>query len=106
MIESLFKVRKDRFKNNAGITQELDLVEEEDRITHRISLDIDASELNVENECNQFRFDKEYEKHEEEWEEIKKEILGEEQIGKLAQENAFDEGESSGFEEEEEEDKN
>lgn len=39
MVEVLFQVRKDRFKDNPVIPEGLDLVEEEDMITHRISLD-------------------------------------------------------------------
>ena len=37
-IESLFNVRKSKFKDHPGIAAELDLVEESDRITHEISL--------------------------------------------------------------------
>uniref|UniRef100_A0A093UR14 Pre-mRNA-splicing factor CWC22 n=1 Tax=Talaromyces marneffei PM1 TaxID=1077442 RepID=A0A093UR14_TALMA len=38
MIEVLFQVRKDRFKDNPAIREELDLVEEEDQITHRAEI--------------------------------------------------------------------
>ncbi|RFU34801.1 hypothetical protein B7463_g1507, partial [Scytalidium lignicola] len=41
MIEVLFQVRKDQYKDNPAIREELDLVEEEDQITHQISLDDD-----------------------------------------------------------------
>ena len=40
-IEKLFKVRKSKFSAYPGIVPELDLVEEDDRITHEISLDDD-----------------------------------------------------------------
>jgi pre-mRNA-splicing factor CWC22 len=39
MIEVLFQVRKDKYKDNVIVPEGLDLVEEEDQITHQISLD-------------------------------------------------------------------
>lgn len=39
MIEVLFQVRRDKFKDNPAIPDGLDLVEEEEQITHRIALD-------------------------------------------------------------------
>lgn len=39
MIEVVFQVRKDGFKDHAAITEELDLVEEEDQFTHLITLE-------------------------------------------------------------------
>jgi pre-mRNA-splicing factor CWC22 len=39
MIEVLFQVRKDKYKDNPMIPEGLDLVEEEEQITHRIDLD-------------------------------------------------------------------
>lgn len=39
MIEVLFQVRKDKYKDNPTIPEGLDLVEEDEQITHRISLD-------------------------------------------------------------------
>lgn len=39
MIEVLFQVRKDKYKDNPTITPGLDLVEEEEQITHKILLD-------------------------------------------------------------------
>lgn len=39
MIEVLFQVRKDKYKDNPAIPEGLDLVEEEEQITHRIALD-------------------------------------------------------------------
>lgn len=39
MIEVLTQVRRDKFKDNPRIPEALDLVEEDDQITHRIGLD-------------------------------------------------------------------
>lgn len=38
MIEVMFQVRKDGFKDNPAVVEELDLVEEEDQFTHLISV--------------------------------------------------------------------
>jgi len=72
-------VRKEKFAKHPGVIPELDLVEEDDRITHEISLDDDdlGTKQNTMDECNLFRFDPNYTKTEAEWDEIKKEILGE-----------------------------
>lgn len=74
MIEVLFQVRKDRYKDNPAIKEELDLVEEEDQITHRTGLD---DELDVQDGLNVFKFDPEWEEHEEAYKRLKVEILGE-----------------------------
>lgn len=74
MIEVLFQVRKDKYKDNPAIREELDLVEEEDQITHRTGLD---DELDVQDGLNIFKFDPEWEEHEEAYKKLKAEILGE-----------------------------
>jgi pre-mRNA-splicing factor CWC22 len=74
MIEVLFQVRKDKYKDNPAIKEELDLVEEEDQITHRPSLEED---LPIEDGVNIFKVDPEYEANEEAYRKLKAEILGE-----------------------------
>ncbi|KAF5027248.1 hypothetical protein F66182_664 [Fusarium sp. NRRL 66182] len=74
MIEVLFQVRKDKFKDNPAIKEELDLVEEEDQITHRVELE---GEIDVQDGLNIFKFDSEWEEHEEAYKKLKAEILGE-----------------------------
>lgn len=76
MIEVLFEVRKSKYKEHPSIKEELDLVEEEDQITHRHTLEDD---IKVEDGLNIFKFDAEYEEHEAEYQKIKAEILGEEE---------------------------
>ena len=39
MIEVMFQVRKDGFKDNPAVPEELDVVEEDDQFTHMIGLD-------------------------------------------------------------------
>ena len=91
MIEVLFQVRKDRYKDNPTIPEGLDLVEEEEQITHRITLD---DELKVQESLSErllalrktqaidvddvdlFKVDPEFLDNEERYNEIKREILG------------------------------
>ncbi|KAK2630162.1 hypothetical protein QTJ16_000982 [Diplocarpon rosae] len=74
MIEVLFQVRKDRYKDNPAIKDELDLVEEDDQITHKSSLD---DEIDVQDNLNVFKFDAKWEENEEMYQRTKAEILGE-----------------------------
>ncbi|KIX01541.1 pre-mRNA-splicing factor cwc22 [Rhinocladiella mackenziei CBS 650.93] len=78
MIEVLFQVRKDRYKDNPAIREELDLVEEEDQITHQIDIDDD---IDVQDSLNIFKYDPEWEEHEEAYRKLKAEILGEDSEG-------------------------
>lgn len=72
MIEVLCQVHKDGFKDNPAVIEELDLVEEEDQHTHQVFIDekLDGKEI-----LNVFKFDPEFEKHEREYEAIKKSLL-------------------------------
>ena len=74
VIEKLFIVRKNGFRDNAGVIEELDLIEEQDKITHDVSLD---DEIELEDNLNFYAYDADYETKETQWDEIKKEILGE-----------------------------
>ncbi|EXJ92778.1 cyclohexanone monooxygenase [Capronia epimyces CBS 606.96] len=74
MIEVLFQVRKDRYKDNPAVREELDLVEEEDQITHQVDLD---DEIEVQDSLNIFKYDPDWEEHEEAYRKLKAEILGE-----------------------------
>ena len=67
-------MRKNGFKDNAGVIEELDLIEEQDKITHDVSLD---DEIETEDNLNFYAYDADYETKETQWDEIKKEILGE-----------------------------
>ncbi|CEI39317.1 Pre-mRNA-splicing factor cwc22 [Fusarium venenatum] len=96
MIEVLFQVRKDKFKDNPAIKEELDLVEEEDQITHRVDLE---GEIEAQDGLNIFKFDAEWEEHEEAYKKLKAEILGE---GSDDEDDDEDEYESSSEDEEDE----
>ncbi|GKZ22226.1 pre-mRNA-splicing factor cwc22 [Aspergillus brasiliensis] len=97
MIEVLFQVRKDRYKDNPAIKEELDLIEEEDQITHQIGLD---DEIETQDSLNIFKYDAEWEEHEEAYKKLKAEILGE---GSDEEEDDEDESDESSDEESEEE---
>ena len=53
MIEVLMQVRKDKYKDNPIIPEGLDLVEEDEQITHQISLE---DELQVQEGLSKFIF--------------------------------------------------
>lgn len=74
MIEVMFAVRKDGFKDHVAVPDELDLVEEEDQITHLLRLE-EAS--NPEDILNVFKFDPNFLENEEKYKEIRRDILGE-----------------------------
>ncbi|KAI2470447.1 MIF4G-domain-containing protein [Annulohypoxylon bovei var. microspora] len=92
MIEVLFQVRKDKFKDNPTIKEELDLIEEEDQITHRVELNADPD---VQDGLNIFKFDPEWEDNEAAYKRLRAEILGE-----GSEDEDEDEDESSDEEEE------
>ncbi|ROW17487.1 hypothetical protein VPNG_00769 [Cytospora leucostoma] len=94
-IEVLFQQRKDKFKDNPSIKEELDLVEEEDQITHNVELD---GEIDGQDSLNIFKYDPDYEEHEEEYKKLKAEILGE---GSDDEDDSDAEDESSESEDEE-----
>ncbi|WVN86982.1 pre-mRNA-splicing factor CWC22 [Cryptococcus depauperatus CBS 7841] len=73
MIEVLFQVRKDKYKDNPAIPEGLDLVEEEEQITHRVTLD---DELQVQESLNLFKVDPNFLQNEQRYADIKREILG------------------------------
>ena len=100
MIEVLFQVRKDKYKDNPAIKEELDLVEEEDQITHQTGLD---DENEVQDGLNVFKFDAEWEEHEEAYKKLKAEILGE--ADGSGEEDDYDSDDSSEDEEAKEEKK-
>ncbi|KAI0655548.1 hypothetical protein C8Q70DRAFT_923158 [Cubamyces menziesii] len=91
MIEVLMQVRKDKYKDNPIIPEGLDLVEEDEQITHQIQLE---EELQVQEGLNIFKFDPNFLENEQRYKDIKAEILGEDSSGE----------EESGSEEDSDED--
>ena len=81
MIEVMFQVRKDGFKDNPAVLEELDLVEEEDQFTHTIPLIDEEKKLEGEEVLNVFKFDPDYENTEKKYEDIKKNLLDDDDSG-------------------------
>ncbi|KAF5352025.1 hypothetical protein D9758_009416 [Tetrapyrgos nigripes] len=99
MIEVLMQVRKDKFKDNPILPEGLDLVEEDEQITHQIQLE---EELQIQEGLNIFKLDPKYLENEEKYKAIKSEILGEdsdEESG--SEESSDDESDEEGVEEKE-----
>ncbi|XP_048201108.1 pre-mRNA-splicing factor CWC22 homolog isoform X2 [Perognathus longimembris pacificus] len=96
MIEVMFAVRKDGFKDHPVILEGLDLVEEDDQFTHMLPLEDD---YNPEDVLNVFKMDPNFMENEEKYKAIKKEILDEGD----SDSNTDQDGGSSEEEEEEEE---
>ncbi|EDV26964.1 uncharacterized protein TRIADDRAFT_23262 [Trichoplax adhaerens] len=81
MIEVLFAIRKDDFKDYPTVIEELVLVEESDQITHFLSLDDAADGENI---LNIFKFDPDYLQNEERYQVLRKGILGDDDDGSSA----------------------
>ncbi|XP_006864068.1 PREDICTED: pre-mRNA-splicing factor CWC22 homolog isoform X2 [Chrysochloris asiatica] len=96
MIEVMFAVRKDGFKDHPVILEGLDLVEEDDQFTHMLPLEDD---YNPEDVLNVFKMDPNFMENEEKYKTIKKEILDEGDSDSNTDQDA-----GSSDEEEEEED--
>ena len=110
MIEVLMQVRKDMYKDNPILPEGLDLVEEEEQITHEIQLEED---LKVEEglsmypichpvfflnslQADIFKFDPNYLENEEKYGAVRADVLGE---GLSDDESGSEESDSEGDEE-------
>ncbi|GBE82742.1 hypothetical protein BKA93DRAFT_925890 [Sparassis latifolia] len=96
MIEVLMQVRKDKYKDNPIVPEGLDLVEEDDQITHQIQLE---EELQVQEGLNIFKFDPNYLENEEKYKAIKVEILGGSSEEESGSEESSDEDDEEAVEE-------
>ena len=75
MIEVMFAIRKDKFKDHPAVIPELDLIEESEQFTHLITLD---EPTDSEDKINVFQFDPNFQENEDKYKAIKKEILDDE----------------------------
>ncbi|KAJ7965220.1 pre-mRNA-splicing factor CWC22-like [Quillaja saponaria] len=75
LIEGLFAIRKAKFQGYPAVRPELDLVEQEDQLTHEISL---SEEIDPEITLDIFKQDPNFPENEKRYEELKKTILGDE----------------------------
>ncbi|KAI6190958.1 MI domain-containing protein [Aphelenchoides bicaudatus] len=98
MIEIAMSIRKDKFRNYPAVLEELDLIDEEDQISHIVELSLeDGSQLDPETNLNYYKYDPEFEQNEENYEEIRQKIIGD--AGDSDEEEADDEGETEQAEE-------
>ncbi|MED6160924.1 hypothetical protein PIB30_055865, partial [Stylosanthes scabra] len=74
LIEGLFAIRKAKFQGYPAVRPELDLVEQEDQLTHEVSLD---EEIDPEITLDIFKPDPNFLENEKRYEELKKTILEE-----------------------------
>ncbi|XP_076749922.1 pre-mRNA-splicing factor nucampholin [Xylocopa sonorina] len=91
MIEVMFQVRKDGFKDHEAVPEELDLVEEENQFTHLVTLDEATDSQDI---LNVFKFDTEYVNNEDKYKQLSKEILGSDVSGTESEEDDDEEGSS------------
>jgi len=68
MVEVMFAIRKDKFKEHPSVIPELDLVQEEDQITHLLSL---SDDFDTEDMLNVFHPDPDFAANEEKYKTIK-----------------------------------
>ncbi|KAB2604092.1 pre-mRNA-splicing factor CWC22-like protein [Pyrus ussuriensis x Pyrus communis] len=74
LIENLFAIRKAKFQGHPAVRPELDLVDQEDQLTHEISLE---EKIDSEVTLDLFKADPDFLENENRYEELKKTILGE-----------------------------
>ncbi|XP_068656524.1 uncharacterized protein [Aristolochia californica] len=102
LIEGLFAIRKAKFEGYPAVRPELDLVEQEDQFTHEISFQDD---IDAESHLDIFRLDPKFLENEEAYENLKKDILGDDSSegGDDSAEGSDDDDEEDDEESEEEE---
>ncbi|XP_077393255.1 pre-mRNA-splicing factor CWC22 homolog [Festucalex cinctus] len=74
MIEVMFAIRKDGFKDHPVIPEGLDLVDEDDQFTHMLPLDDDYDANDV---LNVFKMDPNFQENEDKYKTLKRDILDE-----------------------------
>uniref|UniRef100_A0A3Q2WMZ6 Pre-mRNA-splicing factor CWC22 homolog n=1 Tax=Haplochromis burtoni TaxID=8153 RepID=A0A3Q2WMZ6_HAPBU len=97
MIEVMFAIRKDGFKDHPVIPEGLDLVDEDDQFTHMLPLD---DEYNPEDILNVFKMDPDFLENEEKYKTLKRDILDE------GSSDSGEEGDGSDDDDDDEEDEN
>ncbi|KAI8427407.1 hypothetical protein MSG28_001957 [Choristoneura fumiferana] len=97
MIEVMFQVWKDGFKDHPALIDELELVPEEEQFTHLLMLDDATDPQDI---LNVYKHDEKYEENEEKYKTLSKEILGSDA------ESGDEDGSGESGEESDEEDEN
>ena len=102
-VEVMMAIRKDAFKEHVSIREGLDLVEEDDQITHMLQLD---GKYQTEELLNIFRVDKDFLENEAHYLEIKNEIIGSDDSDDSSDSDDSDDSDMSDEDEEEDEERN
>ncbi|KAA8549549.1 hypothetical protein F0562_001433 [Nyssa sinensis] len=100
LIEGLFAIRKAKFQGYPAVRPELDLVEQEDQLTHEISL---QEEIDSEIALDIFKPDPQFLENEKHYEELKKSMLGEESEDEADSDASSNDEDDEDSDEEEEE---
>uniref|UniRef100_A0A2H8TTB6 Striatin-3 n=1 Tax=Melanaphis sacchari TaxID=742174 RepID=A0A2H8TTB6_9HEMI len=87
MIEVMFQIRKDGFKDHPAVIEQLDLVPEEDQFTHLLTLDSAKDPQDI---LNVYKFDPDFEANEERYKSLRAEILGSDNEDESGSENDGD----------------
>ncbi|KAL3819849.1 hypothetical protein ACJIZ3_005754 [Penstemon smallii] len=100
LIEGHFAVRKAKFQGHPAVRAELDLVDQEDQLTHEVSL---QNEIDAEIALDIFKPDPQFSENEKRYENLKKQILGEESEDEADSDADSDDEDDEESEEEDEE---
>ncbi|KAG6679312.1 hypothetical protein I3842_14G124300 [Carya illinoinensis] len=100
LIEGLFAVRKAKFQGYPAVRPDLDLVEQEDQLTHEVSL---QDEIDPEITLDIFKADPNFLENERRYEEVRKTILGEESEDEAGSDAGSDDDEDDDDDDESEE---
>ncbi|KAI4367489.1 hypothetical protein MLD38_023222 [Melastoma candidum] len=100
IFERLFAIRKAKFQGYPAVRPELDLVEQEEQLTHEISLE---DKIDPEISLDIFKPDPQFLENEKRYEELKKTILGDESEEEEDSEAGSEEGSDEESDEEDEE---
>ncbi|TKR80656.1 hypothetical protein L596_014695 [Steinernema carpocapsae] len=73
MIEAIFHIRKDKFRAYPALIEDLDLIDEEDQVTHIVNLE---ESHDPENSLNVFKLDPDFEANEANYDEVRKQVIG------------------------------
>ncbi|GMT13164.1 hypothetical protein PFISCL1PPCAC_4461, partial [Pristionchus fissidentatus] len=73
MIESVMAILKDKFQAYPAVVDDLDLIDEEDQVTHMMTLE---EAIDPENGLNVFKLDADFETTEAEYEEVRRTVIG------------------------------
>jgi len=118
MIEVMFQIRKDGFKDHPAVIEQLDLVPEEDQFTHLLTLDSakDTQDilsnytyiyseiifyLNIFVFLDVYKFDTDFESNEERYKSLRAEILGSDNEDDSGSENDGDDDDDDDDDDEE-----